>query len=131
MATYRRRSRIRAPLEAVWEFHSTTDGLEALTPNWMGLTVSSVHGPDGELDPEKLVEGTEISMQSKPFGVFPQSRWISRITDRREGEGYRMFRDGMNAYDYGPGLEVVVADYMAAHDGMYDPYIDGRITRVE
>ena len=95
MATYRRRSRIRAPLEAVWEFHSTTDGLEALTPNWMGLTVSSVHGPDGELDPEKLVEGTEISMQSKPFGVFPQSRWISRITHRREGEGYRMFRDDM------------------------------------
>jgi ligand-binding SRPBCC domain-containing protein len=120
MSTYRRRSRIQAPLEDVWAFHSTTDGLEALTPNWMGLTVSSVRGPDGEADPEELVEGCEISMRSKPFGVVPESRWISRITDRREGEGYRMFRDDMlgGPFDlwihthemYGDGNETVLID---------------------
>lgn len=47
---------------------------------------------------------------------------------RGGGDGYAVFRDsGMNAYDYGPGLEVVVADYLAATDG-YTPYLDGRIT---
>jgi 5'-nucleotidase / UDP-sugar diphosphatase len=50
---------------------------------------------------------------------------------RNGGDGFRMFVDAMNAYDYGPGLEVVVAEYMAAHDGTYTPYIDGRITKVE
>jgi ligand-binding SRPBCC domain-containing protein len=120
MSTYRRRCRIRAPLDEVWAFHSTTDGLEALTPDWMGLTVSSVRGPDGEADPEELLEGSEISMRSKPFGLFPESRWLSRITDRREGEGYRMFRDDMlgGPFDlwihthemYGDGNETVLID---------------------
>jgi 5'-nucleotidase len=50
---------------------------------------------------------------------------------RKGGDGYRMFVDAMNAYDFGPGLELVVADYMAATGGTYTPYIDGRITRVE
>jgi len=120
MATYRRRTRVRAPLEAVWAFYSSTDGLEALTPDWMGLTVESVRGPDGERDPEELIEGTEISMASQPFGVLPESRWISRITDRREGEGYRMFRDDMlggpfelwiHTHEfYGDGNETVLID---------------------
>ena len=120
MSTYRRRTRVEAPLDEVWAFHSTTDGLEALTPDWMGLTVSSVRGPDGEPDPEELLEGSEISMRSKPFGVFPESRWISRITNRREGEGYRMFRDDMlgGPFDlwihthemYGDGNETVLID---------------------
>ena len=47
---------------------------------------------------------------------------------RGGGDGYRMFRDGMNAYDFGPGLEVVVADYLA-EQGPYTPYTDGRISQ--
>lgn len=47
---------------------------------------------------------------------------------RGGGDGYRMFRGATNAYDYGPGLEVVVADYMAAQ-GSYQPYTDGRISQ--
>jgi len=43
------------------------------------------------------------------------------------GDEYKMFRAGSNAYDYGPGLEVVLADYMAAQ-GVYAPYLDGRIS---
>ena len=46
---------------------------------------------------------------------------------RNGGDGFKIFStDGMNAYDYGPGLEVVVADYMLAQ-GAYTPYLDGRI----
>ena len=47
---------------------------------------------------------------------------------RNGADGYKMFRAGMNAYDYGPGLEVVLADYMAAQGG-YSPYLDGRIAQ--
>jgi len=47
---------------------------------------------------------------------------------RNGGDGYKMFKDGMNAYDFGPGLEVVLADYMAAQ-GAYTPYTDGRIAQ--
>ena len=45
---------------------------------------------------------------------------------RTGGDGYKMFREGLNAYDYGPGLEVVLAEYMAKQ-GAYVPYLDGRI----
>jgi 5'-nucleotidase / UDP-sugar diphosphatase len=50
---------------------------------------------------------------------------------RNGGDGYRMFREGMNPYDFGPGLEVVLADYIAEMGGTYTPFIDGRIVRVE
>jgi len=49
---------------------------------------------------------------------------------RNGGDGYAMFRNGMNAYDFGPGLEIVVADYLAAN-APYTPYTDGRISAVE
>jgi 5'-nucleotidase / UDP-sugar diphosphatase len=50
---------------------------------------------------------------------------------RNGGDGYRMFIDAENAYDFGPGLEDVVAEYIAAHGGTYTPYTDGRITRID
>ena len=40
---------------------------------------------------------------------------------------YWLFKsEGMNAYDYGPGLEQVVADYLAENNP-YTPYTDGRV----
>ncbi|WP_375281914.1 bifunctional metallophosphatase/5'-nucleotidase [Pseudooctadecabacter sp.] len=45
---------------------------------------------------------------------------------RNGGDGYSMFEDAVNAYDFGPGLEQVVADYLA-ENGPYTPYTDGRI----
>ena len=47
---------------------------------------------------------------------------------RNGGDGYEMFEDAANAYDFGPGLEQVVADYLVAQDGAYQPFTDGRIT---
>jgi 5'-nucleotidase/UDP-sugar diphosphatase len=50
---------------------------------------------------------------------------------RAGGDGYVSLRDqATNAYDYGPGLEEVLADYLAAHPD-YTPGPEPRITRVE
>lgn len=49
---------------------------------------------------------------------------------RNGGDGYAMFEDATNAYDFGPGLERVVADYLV-ENGPYTPYTDGRITVID
>ena len=77
------------------------------------VTVADVEGPSGwePIDPAKM------------YGV------VSNDFMRRGGDGYEVLRDKAEAaYDYGPGLEQVVADYLAAK-GPYAPYTDGRIAR--
>jgi 5'-nucleotidase len=50
---------------------------------------------------------------------------------RNGGDGYSVLRDqGSNAYDFGPGLEEVLAGYLAEHPD-YPVVSQGRITRVE
>ncbi|ELZ46634.1 cyclase/dehydrase [Halorubrum distributum JCM 9100] len=71
-----------APIEDVWAFHSTVDGLRELTPDWMRLRIDGVTGPDGSPDPEVLVAGSEIEMSMRPFGAGPRQRWTSRIVER-------------------------------------------------
>ena len=95
MPTYTRRTRVDAPLATVWAFHSGVEGLEALTPGFMNLEVGEVRGPDGEPDPEVLMQGSEIEMSLLPFGVGPRQRWTSVITGREEGDGVAWFRDEM------------------------------------
>ena len=82
MPTYRRTIRVPAPIEDVWSFHSTVDGLRELTPGWMHLGIDGVEGPDGSPDPPVLVAGSEIQMSVRPFGVGPRQRWTSRIVER-------------------------------------------------
>lgn len=82
MPTYRRTTRVPAPIDEVWAFHSAIDGLRALTPGWMYLRIDGVEGPDGGSDPEVLVEGSRIRMSMQPFGVGPRQRWTSRIVER-------------------------------------------------
>ncbi len=63
------------------------------------------------------------------FVALDEAKLYSVVTNnyvRGGGDGYKIFRDGLNAYDYGPGLEVVVAEFLAAQ-GPYTPYVDGRI----
>jgi len=95
MATYQREVWVDAPLADVWEFHSTIDGLEALTPGWMDLRVEEVRGPDGERDPSVLGAGTDVRLSSRPFGVGPRQEWVSTITRREEGDGAAVFSDEM------------------------------------
>lgn len=48
---------------------------------------------------------------------------------RNGGDGYKIFAyDDKNAYDYGPDLADVLAEYLAAQ-GPYQAYTDGRITQ--
>jgi 5'-nucleotidase/UDP-sugar diphosphatase len=55
---------------------------------------------------------------------------VSNNYMRAGGDGYKIFStNAVNAYDYGPGLEIVLADYMGKHTP-YKPYTDGRITAV-
>jgi len=54
-----------------------------------------VRGPEGAPDPELLIQGSEIDMSFRPFGVGPRQHWTSVITDREEGNGIAWFRDEM------------------------------------
>jgi len=69
---------------------------------------------------EVKIGGLAIDMAAT-YGV------VSNNYVRGGGDGYKMFRDAANAYDFGPDVAEVLADYMAAQ-GNYAPYIDGRIT---
>ncbi len=81
-----------------------------------GKRVVSIEVKEGDafvpLDPEKV------------YGVATNNYM------RAGGDGYKIFATaGQNAYDFGPGLETVVADYIAKNSP-YKPYVDGRITEV-
>lgn len=52
---------------------------------------------------------------------------VSNNFVRNGGDGFAMFMDAENAYDFGPDVADVLAEYMIAQ-GTYKPYIDGRIT---
>jgi 5'-nucleotidase len=52
---------------------------------------------------------------------------VSNNYVRNGGDGYAMFVDAMNAYDFGPDLADVMAEFMAANSP-YVPFVDGRIT---
>jgi len=101
MPTYRRTTRIAAPIDEVWAFHSTIDGLIALTPDWMHLEIARVEGPDGEPDPAVLTVGSQIRMSMQPLGVVPRQQWTSQIVEREPAgtepvEGSAYFVDNMS-----------------------------------
>ena len=47
---------------------------------------------------------------------------------RQGGDGFEMFVTAEKAYDFGPDLADVVAEYLAAN-GPYKPQLDGRLTK--
>ncbi|MEM8789877.1 MAG: 5'-nucleotidase C-terminal domain-containing protein [Pseudomonadota bacterium] len=53
---------------------------------------------------------------------------VSNNYVRGGGDGYEMFEEAANAYDFGPDLADVTAQFLAAN-GPYTPYISGRISR--
>lgn len=95
MATYERQTRVRASFDEVWAFHSTVDGLEDLTPDFLNLEVRSVTGPDGEPDPDVLEAGATIVLSMRPFGVGPTREWTTVVTDRTEEDDRAAFVDVM------------------------------------
>ena len=96
METFERDLRVDAPLEEVWAFHSTVDGLLGLTPEWANLRVDGMEWPDGERpDDDVLVAGTRIHTSVQPFGVAPRQSWVSHVTERVEGDDHTYFVDVM------------------------------------
>lgn len=64
----------------------------------------------------------------KPIDTAATYGVVSNNYMRAGGDGYKIFAtNAQNAYDFGPGLEAVVADYLAKKTP-YKPYTDGRIT---
>jgi ligand-binding SRPBCC domain-containing protein len=142
MPTYVRETRVAAPLDDVWAFHSTVDGLRALTPSWMGLRIEDVTGAGDETDPETLGPGTEIRMSVRPLGLGPRWRWTSEITARERTGGSAFFRDEMRGGPFerwehthvfhGAGDETVVRDRLdyatplgAVGDGLAPLFLEG------
>ena len=56
---------------------------------------------------------------------------VSNNFMRNGGDGYDSFVTADNAYDYGPTIDTVLAEYLAGFSGTYEPYTDGRITETE
>ncbi len=67
-----------------------------------------------------MVGGAPIDMD-KTYGV------VSNNYVRNGGDGYAMFKTAENAYDFGPDLADVTAEYLA-ENAPYKPFTDGRIT---
>jgi len=74
-----------------------------------GSRISDVMVGGAPIDPEKT------------YGV------VSNNYVRNGGDGYKMFVDAENVYDFGPDLADVTAEYLA-ENAPYQPYTDGRIT---
>ena len=57
---------------------------------------------------------------------------VSNDFMRGGGDGYKIFADkGMEAYDFGPALDEVVAQYLGRDNAAYDPATAGRITEAQ
>lgn len=95
MPTYRRQTRIDAPLAVVWELHATVAGLVAVTPEWLRLDVEAVRGPNGDPSVSEFDVGSQVRLSIRPFGVGPRLRWLSRIVELEVREGAAYFRDEM------------------------------------
>ncbi len=79
-----------------------------------------VSKPAGERISDVMVGDAPIDL-AKTYGV------VSNNYVRNGGDGFKMFRDAENAYDFGPDLADVTAEYMAKM-GPVTPKLDGRIT---
>lgn len=91
-------------------------------PQVAGMTyVFDLSQPAGGRISEVMVGGQPIDL-TKVYGV------VSNNYVRNGGDGYKMFRDAQNAYDYGPDLADVTAEYMAKM-GPVKPMLDGRISQ--
>ncbi len=90
-------------------------------PQVSGMTFTvDPKAPAGSRISDVMVGGAPIDL-AKTYGV------VSNNYVRNGGDGYKMFRDAQNVYDFGPDLADVTAEYMVK-TGPYSPYKDGRIT---
>ncbi|MBM1219966.1 5'-nucleotidase C-terminal domain-containing protein [Ponticoccus sp. SC2-23] len=87
----------------------------------MSYTVDLTQEPGSRIS-DVMVAGAPID-PAATYGV------VSNNFVRNGGDGYSMFLDAENAYDFGPDLADVVIEYLQ-EQGPYQPYTDGRITMI-
>lgn len=80
---------------------------------------------DASAEPGSRV--SDVMVGGEPIDPAATYGVVSNNYVRNGGDGYKMFRDAENAYDFGPDLADVTAEYIAAN-APYTPYTDGRIT---
>ncbi len=81
-----------APLERVWELHTSGEGLRRLTPSIFDLRIEEVRGA-GPADP--LPDGAEIDVSTNPGGVGSRDTWTA-VVEASECDGEApVFRDRM------------------------------------
>ncbi|MFT6657145.1 bifunctional metallophosphatase/5'-nucleotidase [Maritalea sp.] len=99
-------------------------------PQIAGLKFS--YKPSAE--PGSRIVSVEVLGDEGTFGALDPAATYGVVSNnymRNGGDGYKVFStNGMKAYDFGPNLEDVVADYISA-GGAYTPMVDDRITAVE
>ncbi len=95
-----------------------------------------VSGLKYTFDKTKPAGSRLVSVEAKEgdaFVVLDDAKTYGVVTNnfmRAGGDGYSIFETaGKNAYDFGPDLAVVTAEYLASHSP-YKPYTDGRVTEV-
>jgi ligand-binding SRPBCC domain-containing protein len=134
VAVFTRRTRVHAPLEEVWAFHANADGLVALTPGFANLRIECIEGPDGDPDPDELVEGSRVHVSVRPFGVLPRQSWTSRIVERERDADEVWFRDVMEDGPFGTWEHthrfVAVGDGTVVEDRVEFEFPGGRLGRL-
>lgn len=94
MPRFTRRSHLPVSLDAVWEFHSTVDGLTALTPAMANLRVEDLSIPDtGPV----LVEGSEMVLSAQPIPGGPRTRLRTSIVKREKTPSEAVFIDELQS----------------------------------
>ncbi len=86
---------------------------------------------DGSQPAGSRVSDVQVEQDGAWVPIDPEATYgvVTNNYVRTGGDGFDLFNtNGMNAYDFGPPLEQVVADYIAGLGGTYTPYTDGRIT---
>lgn len=87
---------------------------------------------DPSAEAGKRVSAVEVNENGTWQAIDPDKTYgvVSNNFMRSGGDGYKVFAtNGMNAYDYGPGLEEVVATYLGDHSPYKPLDDDGRITK--
>ena len=110
-----------AMIDALENGVSQIEEVKGRFPQVAGMSYAfDVSKPVGERISDVMVGGAPID-PAKMYSV------VSNNYVRNGGDGYVMFVDAQNAYDFGPDLADVLAEYLAAQ-GPFEPYTDGRIT---
>jgi len=104
---------------------SQVEEVQGRFPQVAGMT----YGFDQSREPGSRITEVKVMKEGEMVPIDQTATYsvVSNNYVRNGGDGFDVFAtNSENAYDFGPNLETVVADYMAKN-APYAPVIDGRI----